>query len=141
MLVSGRYKATRLRLASLHRPESEAERRGLGEGANATLKRGATGNCRCSVASCFLTEMGHTRRRPKRLAEKLRQIRYSLGVSRQDMIKRLGVEIPYKNISRYERDRSEPPIELLLAYARSANVSLAQIIDDDEDLGLSLPHG
>ena len=85
------------------------------------------------VAPHFLTDVGHARRRPKRLAEKLRQIRDALGVSQQEMVKRLGIEMPYQNISKYERDKSEPPIELLLAYARSANISLDQIVDDDED--------
>lgn len=86
----------------------------------------------------FTLMMGHARRRPKRMAEKLRQIRTARGVSQKEMIKLLGVEIPYKNISRYERDLSEPPLELLLAYARSANVTLEQIVDDDQDLTLGM---
>lgn len=82
--------------------------------------------------------MGHARRRPKRLAEKLRQIRVALGLSQKEMVKRLGVKTPYKNISRYERDRSIPPMELLLAYARSVNVPLEQIVDDEKDLTLTV---
>jgi transcriptional regulator with XRE-family HTH domain len=77
---------------------------------------------------------GHARRRPKRLAEKLLQIRTALGVSQAEMIKRLGVDMPYRNISNYERDKSEPPINVLLAYARVANVRLEQIVDGDLDL-------
>ena len=78
--------------------------------------------------------MGHARRRPKRLAEKLLQIRTALGMSQQEIVIRLGVEISRKNISKYELDKSEPPLEVLLAYARAANVSLAQIIDDELEL-------
>ena len=80
--------------------------------------------------------MGHARRRPKRLAEKLLQIRTALRLSQREMIKRLGVEMPYRNISRYERDKGEPPILVLLAYARVANVRLGQIVNDDADLTL-----
>jgi len=44
------------------------------------------------------------------------------------------MELPYRNISKYERDKGGPPMEVLLAYARVANVALAQIVDDDADL-------
>jgi transcriptional regulator with XRE-family HTH domain len=80
--------------------------------------------------------MGHRRRRPNRLAEKLLQIRTALDLSQSEMIKRLGVEISYGSISKWERDKSEPPIEVLLAYARVANVRLEKIVDDDADLTL-----
>ena len=60
----------------------EAGRRGLGEGASRRPK-GAT-ECGCSVAPLFpLRNMGHARPRPKRLAEKLLQIREALGLSQQ----------------------------------------------------------
>lgn len=78
--------------------------------------------------------MGHARRRPKRLAEKLLQIRTALGLSQSAMVKRLGVEMPHRYISNYEKDKSEPPLTVLLAYTRVANVSLEQIVDDDADL-------
>jgi transcriptional regulator with XRE-family HTH domain len=74
--------------------------------------------------------MGHARRRPKRLAEKLLHIREGLGVSQREMVERLGVEMPYRNVSKYERDMSEPPIKVLLAYARVAKISLEHIVDD-----------
>ena len=66
------------------------------------------------------------------------QIREALGLSQREMAERLaeraGVKITYKNISKYERDKSVPYIEIVLAYARLANVSMRQIIDDDLDL-------
>ena len=84
--------------------------------------------------------MGHARNRPDRLAEKLKQIREALGLSQWEMAERLaeraGVKITSKNISKYERDRSVPFIEVVLAYARLANVKMEQIVDDDLDLPL-----
>jgi len=79
--------------------------------------------------------MGH-RRRPKRLAEKLRQIREALGVSQQEMAQRLGHRLKASTISRYECGRNIPPPEVLLAYSRIAGGSMEQIIDDDMDLTL-----
>lgn len=84
--------------------------------------------------------MGHARRRPQHLAEKLLQIRKALGLSQREiaelLTERAGVKITSKNISKYERDRSVPFIEVVLAYARLANVSMNQIVDDDLDLPL-----
>ncbi len=84
--------------------------------------------------------MGHTRRRPKRLAEKLLQIREVLGLSQREMAERLGelaeVNIPYKNVSKYERDKGVPPMEVVLAYSDAVGVNMEQIIDDDMDLNL-----
>jgi transcriptional regulator with XRE-family HTH domain len=84
--------------------------------------------------------MGHARNRPDRLAEKLLQIREALGLSQRDMAERLaeraGVKITSTNISRYERDRSVPFIEVVLAYARLANVEMNEIVDDDLELNL-----
>lgn len=66
------------------------------------------------------------------------QIREALGLSQQEMAERLneraGVKITHKNISKYERDKSVPYIEIVLAYARLANVLMNQIVDDDLDL-------
>jgi len=84
--------------------------------------------------------MGHARNRPKRLAAKLLQIREALGLSQPEMAERLGeravVKITYRNVSKYERDKSVPYIEIVLAYARLANVTMNQIVDDDVDLPL-----
>ena len=77
--------------------------------------------------------MGHARR-PKLLAAKLVQIREALGLSQQEMAERLEHELTNKNISKYERARSVPPIEVVLAYARVSNVIMEQIVDDDLDL-------
>jgi len=85
--------------------------------------------------------MGHARPRPKRLAEKLLHIRSTLGLSQTDMFWRLGVEdwITYHRISAYERGKNEPPLIILLQYARAANVYVEALIDDELDLPNKLP--
>lgn len=85
--------------------------------------------------------MGHARRRPARLAEKLLQIRTALGVSQTEMHRRLGVEdeIPYTRISDYELDKSEPTLTVLLQYARVAGVNLEVLADDALSLPEKLP--
>ena len=74
--------------------------------------------------------MGHARNRPKRLAEKLLQIREALGLSQREMAERLGNYRTHHHISKYERGKSVPPIEVVLAYSRVANVLMNQIVDD-----------
>ena len=76
------------------------------------------------------------RNRPKRLAEKLRRIREALGLSQKQMAERLGIYRTHHHISKYERGKAEPFMEVLLAYSHLANVPMEQIIDDDLDLKL-----
>jgi transcriptional regulator with XRE-family HTH domain len=85
--------------------------------------------------------MGSARPRPRRLAEKLLQIRQSLALSQSDLVKEMGVAqmIHYTNISKYELDKNEPPLMILLAYAKVAQVHLEEIVDDDIDLPHKLP--
>jgi transcriptional regulator with XRE-family HTH domain len=77
--------------------------------------------------------MGHARPRPKHLAAKLLEIRHRLGLSQKQMWKRLGIQrlTKYQTISKYELDVNEPPLEILLAYSRAANIPLEKIIDDE----------
>ena len=79
--------------------------------------------------------------RQKRLAEKLRQIRAALGLSQNEMIRRMGVEklIKQNTISEYELGKREPPLRILLQYARAVDVSTDVLIDDDLDLPARLP--
>jgi transcriptional regulator with XRE-family HTH domain len=85
--------------------------------------------------------MGSTRLRQKRLAEKLLQIRLSLELSQSEMLRRLDAEdlITYHQISGYETGRREPPLLILLRYARVAGVSTDVLIDDELDLLAKLP--
>ena len=86
--------------------------------------------------------MGRAARvRPERLAEKLRQIRLTLGISQSEMLSRLGTEdlIDYTKISAYERGERVPPLPILLEYARVANVWIDVLVDDVLDLPERLP--
>lgn len=85
--------------------------------------------------------MGSARPKPERLAEKLRLIRLALGLSQSEMHKLLGVEdsIAFKRISDYELGKNEPPLMILLQYARAANVILDVLADDELDLPERLP--
>jgi transcriptional regulator with XRE-family HTH domain len=80
--------------------------------------------------------MGHSRPRPKHLAKKLLQIRRSLGVSQGELVRQLGVQalIEHTTISKYELNKNEPPLAILLAYARLAGIPVERIIDDDLEL-------
>ena len=80
--------------------------------------------------------MGHSRPRPKHLAKKLLQIRRSLGVSQGELVRQLGVQalIEPTTISKYELNKNEPPLTILLAYARLAGIPVERIIDDELEL-------
>ncbi len=83
--------------------------------------------------------MGSSRPQPKKLAAKLRQIRNSFGLTQQEMVIRLKREkadltVYPGNISRFEQALREPPLLVLLAYARMAGVTIDILVDDDLDL-------
>jgi transcriptional regulator with XRE-family HTH domain len=81
------------------------------------------------------------RRKPERLAEKLRQIRLAFELSQSEMLKRLEAEdlIAYNEISKYELGLREPTLLVLLQYARAAGVIVDVLIDDELDLPAKLP--
>ena len=85
--------------------------------------------------------MGHTTKKPKRLADKLLQIREALGLSQNGLIKRLGLaeELVQGQISEFETGRREPSLLLLLRYARVAGVHVDDLIDDEIELPKGLP--
>ncbi len=86
--------------------------------------------------------MGQTSRpRPKRLAQKLVEIRIKLGLSQNELISRLGLsdEITQARISAYERGVREPALAVLLRYARVAGVYVDALIDDELELPADLP--
>jgi transcriptional regulator with XRE-family HTH domain len=85
--------------------------------------------------------MGAARQRAERLAEKLLQVRLTLGVSQTVMLRRLDAEdmILYNRISEYELGKREPPLPILLRYARVAGVPTEVLIDDELDLPEKLP--
>jgi transcriptional regulator with XRE-family HTH domain len=79
--------------------------------------------------------------KPKRLPEKLLQIRQALGLSQNGMLKRLGLpeKLIQTSISGYERGAREPSLLVLLEYAREAGVYLDVLVDDGLDLPKNLP--
>lgn len=81
------------------------------------------------------------RPKPLYLAEKLLQIRQALGLSQNEMLERLGLagELVRSNISKYELGTGEPPLPVLLRYARVANVYLEVLVDDELALPPRLP--
>ena len=85
--------------------------------------------------------MGAPRQKPERLAEKLKHIRLSLGLSQDGMLERLGLteEFFRSRISAYELGNREPPLPVLLKYARLVGISTDVLIDDELDLPDKLP--
>lgn len=80
------------------------------------------------------------RPRPKRLPEKLVQIRLALGLSQGEMLRRLELDnLTRTTVSAYEVGTSEPPLPVLLKYARLVGVSTDVLIDDELDLPSKLP--
>jgi len=85
--------------------------------------------------------MGTARQKAQRLPEKLLQVRLALGISQTEMLKRLDAEdmVAYNRISDYELGRREPPLPILLQYARVAGVPTEVLIDDELHLPEHLP--
>ncbi len=87
--------------------------------------------------------MGRSRRpRPMRLAAKLRQVRTALGFTQEQMFEHLGetkTALYPGHISLYEGGQREPPLPVLLRYARIAGVYVDVLIDDELDLPTKLP--
>lgn len=94
----------------------------------------------CPIGRKLLMGKG-ARRQPQRLAGKLREVRLALGLSQSELLKRLGAEdlITYHRISDYELGKNEPPLEILLSYARNAGVCMDTLVDDKLDLPAKLP--
>ena len=81
------------------------------------------------------------RPKPARLPEMLLQIRLALNLSQDGMLRQLGLDekLSRTTVSAYEVGTSEPPLPVLLDYARLANVWVDVLIDDELDLPAKLP--
>lgn len=81
------------------------------------------------------------RPKPARLPEKLLQIRLALGLSQGEMLRRLELHetLTRTTVSAYEVGTSEPPLPVLLRYARLVEISTDVLIDDELDLPDKLP--
>jgi transcriptional regulator with XRE-family HTH domain len=82
-----------------------------------------------------------SRLKPIRLGEKLLRIRRALRLSQDGMVRRLSESntLTSASISAYELGQREPPLAVLLEYARLANVYLDVLADDDLDLPEQFP--
>lgn len=84
-----------------------------------------------------------SRQKPERLAEKLKQIRDSLGLSQDGMLIRLRIKesskVKRNDVSNFELGVNEPSLIVLLAYARAANIYLDVLADDNIDLPDEIP--
>ena len=83
--------------------------------------------------------MGVKALKSKRLPEKLKQIRVFFDLSQNELIKKIGFSdyIFQGNVSQYELGRREPPLPVLLQYARFADVSVESLIDDEIEISLT----
>jgi transcriptional regulator with XRE-family HTH domain len=82
--------------------------------------------------------MGRSNRpMPARLAAKLSQIRAALNLTQEKMIERLNYSdspLYPSYISGFETGEREPPLLVVLAYARCVGISTDVLIDDNLDL-------
>jgi transcriptional regulator with XRE-family HTH domain len=91
------------------------------------------------------SDMGtrHPRPQPERLAEKLHQIRISLGYTLEEMaqaLKNVKKSPPAKShIHRFEAGTREPSLLVLLEVSRISGVSLETLIDDALEIPKRLP--
>jgi transcriptional regulator with XRE-family HTH domain len=87
--------------------------------------------------------MGRSSRpRPVQLAAKLRHIRTALGLTQEQMFIQLGktkTALYPGHISLYEAGQREPPLFVLLCYARIAGIYVDALIDDEVELPERLP--
>lgn len=78
-----------------------------------------------------------SRNKPVKLAGKLLVIRKNLNLSQNELVEKLAYDdIPiYKaDISKYESGKREPPLLILLRYARLGNVTMEMLVDDTIEL-------
>ena len=73
------------------------------------------------------------RSRPQKLGAKLRTIRMQLGLTQTEMVRTLAVKdepLRAASISGYELGEREPPLLVLLKYARLAGCTMEELVDD-----------
>src|SRR5688500_8996095 len=82
-----------------------------------------------------------SRETPKRLGEKLLQIRVALGLSQDAMLRRLGLAKRYGRhyISGFENGEREPSSLVLLKYSKVARVWINALVDDGINLPQAIP--
>ena len=85
--------------------------------------------------------MARTRRpKLKFLPQKLLQIRVRLGLSQNEMLRKLRLKnLSRTSISAYELGTGEPPLPTILEYAKVAGVCTDVLLDDKLELPDKLP--
>ena len=82
--------------------------------------------------------MGRSRRpKPARLAAKLLHIRTQLGLTQEQMLTRLNYKkspLYSSQISDFEQGKREPPLLVILQYARVAGIPMEALVDDELDM-------
>jgi transcriptional regulator with XRE-family HTH domain len=74
-----------------------------------------------------------SRTRPRKLGEKLKKIRRRLKLTQQQMVEQLAVKgepLYSASISQYETGKREPPLLVLLRYARLYGCTMEELADD-----------
>ncbi len=78
------------------------------------------------------------RARPRKLGAKLKQIRLSLELTQEQMVKELAVRdepLYSASISQYESGKREPPLLVLLRYAELYGCTMEELVKDKVRLG------
>lgn len=73
------------------------------------------------------------RARPRKLGAKLKQIRLSLELTQEEMVKQLAVKdepLYSASISQYESGKREPPLLVLLRYAELYGCTMEDLVKD-----------
>lgn len=82
--------------------------------------------------------MGRGKRvRPERLGEKLSAIRRYFDCTLEQMAERLSdnkISVRRQAVSQYELGDNEPPLPILLRYARISGIAMETLVDDEMDL-------
>jgi transcriptional regulator with XRE-family HTH domain len=79
------------------------------------------------------------RPKPKKLAKKLATVRQRLGLSQNELIRALKVDLTQSRISDYESGVGEPSLPVILGYARLAGICTDVLLNDKLDLPDKLP--
>jgi len=76
------------------------------------------------------------RHKPRRLGKKLQLIRQALGLSQNQMLVKIGLDEKYtrNNLSNYELDVREAPLDIVLGYARVGGMTVEMLVDDKVEL-------
>jgi transcriptional regulator with XRE-family HTH domain len=82
-----------------------------------------------------------SRPKPARLAGKLLEIRRKLGLTQNELVRKLDLEGEFdqERISKFERAKLEPPLHVLRAYADLANLLIDVLVRDDLSLPKEIP--